>query len=323
MNGERRDDDTQELVDKLEREFGQRRDELAGWTPPPDWESPASPRQGVRRTANAPRGRPRPMTNDQRPTTHDEPRGRGGWRRRPGAPRVVYAIIAINVLMYAVTWFLTYLNGNSDRAFTLVLYALGAKEGYAIDAGQYWRFLTPIVLHGGLIHLGVNSYSLYVLGPTTERFYGSLRFLAIYLLAGFAGSLASYLRSPGLSIGASGAIFGLVGALAAFFYSARSVIGGEAAQQQIKQLIAMAAINIVIGLSVQVVDNAAHLGGLAAGAVAGYTLAPRYRVDREGAGGTPIVVRTDRPTTSWLLAGLILAGLVAIAAASVGRYGQG
>jgi rhomboid protease GluP len=235
-------------------------------------------------------------------------------------PRAVYVLLAINVVMFLLTEFLTFryqrATGVSfDDAFSQVLYLLGAKYGPAIDAGQYWRFLTPMVLHGGWIHLGFNCYALYVLGPGTERIFGTKRFLAIYLMAGFAGSIASYFHSAGLSIGASGAIFGLIGALAAFYYSVRSFIGAEASRQQVTQLVSMAAINLVIGFSIPAIDNSAHIGGLITGALAGFVLAPRFRIDDRLY--PPVVVRSDRTAVAWALAGGLLALLILLAAASV------
>lgn len=292
------------MIERFEREFGRR--------PAPE----ADDRHGV---AFDPGQEPQPPTGPVEPL-----QGRRVSLRLPlTRPRVVYVILAINVVMYAATLLLTYARQSatgesSDQAFTRVLYMLGAKYGPAIDAGQYWRLLTPIVLHGGLIHLAFNSYALYALGPEAERIYGSARFLAIYVLAGLAGSISSYIRSPGLSIGASGAIFGLIGALAAFFRIARGLIGAEASRQQVTQLISMAAINIVIGLSVAAVDNAAHVGGLIVGAVAGFALAPRYAVDDRLF--PPVLVRADRQVQGWILSAVILAALVALTTAVLGRY---
>ena len=294
MTQGREPDDMEDTLGQLRREFGER---AAGPVEPerlsPDEVSPLPPRRGVR--LSLPLGR----------------------------PRVVFVLLGINVAMYGLTMLLSAARedvgvGPFRDAYTLVLYQLGAKYGPAIDAGQYWRFLTPIVLHGGLIHLLFNSYALYALGPTTEGAYGVRRFLAIYLLAGFAGSIASYVRSPGLSIGASGAIFGLVGALGAFFYSVRSFIGAEASRRQIVELVTMAGINIFIGLSVPAVDNAAHIGGLVTGTVAGLALAPAYRIDDRLY--PPVVVRTDRPALRWMLAGGILLVLLVWTVIVLGRW---
>jgi rhomboid protease GluP len=295
---ERRDDDLRELYERMQREFGERQGEQAPPAPP---QAPAPVRQ----------------IQSPSPARLSLARGR---------PRAIYAILAINVVMYGLTLLLTQVvrtqgltsvdGYNIGDPFSAALYILGAKFGPAIDAGQYWRFLAPVVLHGGLVHLLVNSFSLYSLGPDAERLFGIWRFLLIYVLAGLAGSIASYIILwQTLSIGASGAIFGLVGALAAYFYSARALIGPEASGQQVRQMIAMAAVNIVIGFTVPAIDNAAHLGGFAAGAIAGFVLAPRYRVDDRTY--PPVLQRTDPSAMAWLGGALLLLGLLAVAAFAV------
>ena len=227
-------------------------------------------------------------------------------------PRIVYVLIGINIVMYLATMLLA---SASGVGFNQALLLLGGKFGPAIDAGEYWRFLTPIFLHGGLIHLAFNSYALYALGPESERIYGSVRFLVIYILAGLAGSIASYVRSPGLSIGASGAIFGLIGTLAAFFYTARSLLGVETSRERVNQLIGLAVVNIVLGFALPGIDNAAHVGGLIVGGIAGLAMAPRYRIDERVY--PPVVVRADRPAVGWALAAIILVVLVGIAAGAI------
>ena len=121
---------------------------------------------------------------------------------------MTWLIIAINVIV----WLLMELNGGSENSDTLI--AFGAKVNELIDQGQVWRLLTAMFLHIGIIHLAVNQYSLYAVGTLLERFMGATRFAILYVLAGLCGSLASYWFSPNaISAGASGAIFGLLGAL--------------------------------------------------------------------------------------------------------------
>jgi rhomboid protease GluP len=227
--------------------------------------------------------------------------------RLPSSPaRLVYALIAINVLMYLLTQVLASQYAN----YTAALIVLGAKWNPAIDAGQWWRLLTPMVLHGGLIHLLFNSWALYALGVDAERQFGTARFATVYLLAGLAGSIASYVFNPNVpSVGASGAIFGLIGALGAFAYTVRSLIGAEASKMQLGQIISLALINLLFGFSVPNIDNAAHIGGLIAGGIAGFALAPRYVIDRRFE--PPIVARGDQPLVGWSVAGVILVALIA------------
>lgn len=220
---------------------------------------------------------------------------------QPVAPRgpvargvqLVMVLLAINVIMYVATQILA---GSSSE--TQALYFLGAKENGAIDQGEWWRLLTPIVLHGGVIHLLFNSWALYALGPSVESGYGTPRFLAIYLLSGLAGNMASYLfNADALSVGASGAIFGLLGALAARIFVARKVLGPEATKMQFGQIGSMIVINLIFGFTAPNIDNAAHIGGLIVGGLIGFVLAPQaiaayaqWRPARAGDGVLPWVV---------------------------------
>jgi rhomboid protease GluP len=154
---------------------------------------------------------------------------------------------------------------------------LGAKIGPLMAAGQWWRFLTPVFLHASLLHISVNMYSLYAIGPAVERFFDTPRMLAIYLLSGIGGVVLSLAFSSGASVGASGAIFGLLGALAAFFYLHRSIFG-RFGMIQLRQLIFIALLNLMLGLSPGI-DNWGHVGGLVTGACLTLALGPRYAPD--------------------------------------------
>jgi rhomboid protease GluP len=187
------------------------------------------------------------------------------------APRtlVVWAITAINVAV----WLALEASGGSTTTRTLVLF--GAKVNTFIADGQYWRLLSAIFIHIGPIHLIVNSVSLFFVGRLAEVIFGHWRFLAIYLVAGVASLTFSYLLNPGLAAGASGAIFGVAGALAVFFLvnrSARPIAG----QGQLGSIVVQLAINGIFGVATQVVDNWGHLGGLIAGAVLAAYLTPRF-----------------------------------------------
>lgn len=156
-----------------------------------------------------------------------------------------------------------------------VLLALGAKQRSALAAGQLWRLVTPIFLHIGLLHFFVNMYSLYALGPAVERFFGRARMLSIYMLSGISGVVLSAALSTRASVGASGSIFGLLGALAAFLYQHRRVFGSEGGAQ-FRQLVFVALLNLAIGLSPGI-DNWGHLGGLLSGAALTWFLGPQLR----------------------------------------------
>jgi rhomboid protease GluP len=216
-------------------------------------------------------------------------------------PRVVWVLLGLNVLIYLLSCLLSQNLVNPSSA---VLELLGWKDNELIAGGEYWRLLSATFLHGNLVHIFFNGYSLYALGPEGERIYGSQRFLALYLLAGLAGSVASYAMTPGPSVGASGAIFGLIGGLAVFYYVNRQTLG-EAGRAQLQSMAAVLMINLFIGFSASgVIDNFAHLGGLAGGALAGLALAPRFSVDTRLY--PPVLVRSF-PAWGWAaVAGLFI-----------------
>jgi len=234
------------------------------------------------------------------------------WQPRPVSyplpvhrPVVTWILLAAIVIVFG----LETLAGGSTEIEVLV--RLGAKVTPLIVAGEYWRLFTSIFLHIGILHLAFNGYALVVLGPEVERIYGSLRFALIFVLSGLLGSLASYAFSYTLSAGASGAIFGLIGALAAFFLLHRERLGawGRARLGNIAILIA---INLVFGFTQQGIDNLGHIGGLIGGLGLGWALAPRYQVD--AARGS--LVDLNGPARYWpavLVAVLVLVGGTALA----------
>jgi membrane associated rhomboid family serine protease len=135
---------------------------------------------------------------------------------------------------------------------------------------EWYRLLTSVFLHGSWLHLAFNMYVLYVLGPPLERLLGHVRFLALFLIAGLGGAVASFSFSTinTVSVGASGAIFGLMGAL---------VVAGRHLRTDITQVLVLIGINVVIGFIAPGVDWRAHLGGLVTGAAVAFVFskAPR------------------------------------------------
>lgn len=117
------------------------------------------------------------------------------------------------------------MNGGSTNPYVLLYF--GAKYNPAILDGEWWRFFTPMFLHIGFLHLFMNGLSLYYLGTAVESIFGRLRFLIIYLFSGFFGTLASFIFSSHLSAGASGAIFGLFGALLYFGIEHKHTFSGR------------------------------------------------------------------------------------------------
>jgi len=140
--------------------------------------------------------------------------------------------------------------------------------------GQYWRLLSVVLVHGSILHLMFNMYALWAIGPIVELLYGPLRYLAIYVLCGVAGSAASYVTSPNPTVGASGAIFGLFGVLlvADRVHKPALTRGARSLSAQVGVLIV---INLLFGVMTPGIDNAAHIGGLLAGAWLGFALVPR------------------------------------------------
>jgi rhomboid protease GluP len=162
---------------------------------------------------------------------------------------------------------------------------LGANYGPAIREGQYWRLVTSMFLHGGLIHLALNGWALFQLGALLELLMGSPRMLLIYFASGIAGSLASATFTQQYSVGASGAIFGLLGALIAFLLRRRGALTPQG-KSILMQLVGWAAINVFFGFSTPGIDNSAHLGGCAAGLLFGFVLPePRRTLPEPGPPG--------------------------------------
>jgi membrane associated rhomboid family serine protease len=192
-------------------------------------------------------------------------------------------------LTTCVFLFLLMKSAGVDENPTGVLTAYGAKLNFLIDRGEWWRFVTPIFLHGGpsigWIHLLVNMYGLFMLGPYVEKLYGSARFTFFWVFTGVGGTLASYLtvrpdagdgalerflfRAADVpSVGASGALFGLVGVLFVFGIKFRQELPEGFKRAFGAGMLPMIAINIFIGYALPIIDNAAHLGGLFSGMLA-------------------------------------------------------
>ncbi len=188
--------------------------------------------------------------------------------------------LAINIVIWLAMMVLSALRGGgilvgSLSVSTEVLIAFGAKVNLLIAAGQFWRLITANFLHVSLLHLAFNSYALWQLGPEVERLYGPRRFWVIYLLTGVFGATASYAWGGALSAGASGAIFGLVGVLLAYFLRHRALFG-QRGRAYLSNMLFIVVINLFIGFSSPGIDNWGHIGGLVAGFLLGYGLVPQY-----------------------------------------------
>ena len=198
---------------------------------------------------------------------------RAAYRLPLHRPIVTWALLAIIIAVFIVQ---TLLGGSTEVD---VLIRMGAKFTPLIAAGEYWRLFTSMFLHIGVMHLAFNGYALFIIGTELERLVGPGRFLTIYLLSGLFGSLASYALSDSLAAGASGAIFGIIGALAAFFLVHRERLGAWG-NRRLGNIVLVLVLNLVWGFSQPGrIDNLAHVGGLLAGFALGWALAPRYELD--------------------------------------------
>lgn len=185
-------------------------------------------------------------------------------------PIATYALIAVTVLVFIAQYASQALTGYDYPVL------LGIKSNTAIDAGQYWRLFTPMLLHGNILHIGFNMYALYLLGRALERFYGHWKFLLLYILGGFTGGLASYLLTPSRSLGASTATFGLLAAYGVFAYRNKKIFGSRS-KLMVRNVLQVAVLNLVIGLSPGI-DNWAHLGGVLGGVALAWFAGPEFEV---------------------------------------------
>ncbi len=172
-------------------------------------------------------------------------------------PIITYSLIFICIFIFM----LMYLLGNgSEDSYTLLLF--GANLDVLTKSGDYYRLFTSIFLHIGILHLLCNMYSLYIIGREVENVFGKVKYLIIYLLSGIAGSILSLAFNHNtICAGASGAIFGLLGALLYFGYYYRTYLGSTLTRSIVPVII----INLLIGLFNTGIDNAAHIGGLVGG----------------------------------------------------------
>ena len=188
-------------------------------------------------------------------------------------PLTALLLAAIAAMFLVETW----AGGSTNPE---VLLALGANHPAAVlQQGEWWRLFTSMFLHGGFAHVLLNGWALYQLGALFEIAVGSFRMLIVYFVAGLAGSLASLWWTQGLSVGASGAIFGVLGAMIAFLLRRRERLT-PFARSLLSQLVVWAVINVSIGFTFPMIDNAAHLGGCAAGFLLGLLLRGREREPR-------------------------------------------
>jgi len=197
----------------------------------------------------------------------------------PTESPITYIIVGLNFLLFVVSLLATMRlsqesGGQGLNLFGgingLVLDRLGASRPLVLINGEWWRLVMAIFLHGGILHIAMNTWVLMDIGPQVEEVYGSARYLFLYVATGIAGFLASAITGH-FSVGASGALMGLIGLMLAI-----TTRRGGAYMQMIRgQLIRWVVYILVLGFVVSGIDNAAHLGGLAAGFLLGRVMADR------------------------------------------------
>jgi rhomboid protease GluP len=185
-------------------------------------------------------------------------------RRQSSSMAVTQAIVGLNVAVFVAML----LPGGQEIG------ALGANYGPATIGGEWWRLLTCVFIHGGLLHIAFNMWCLWDLGRLAESVYGHWTFAAVYLITGLAASLASLFWNPEvLSVGASGAIFGIAGALVASFYLGEFSLPRAAITGTLRSVVMFVGYNLFFGAIIAHTDNAAHIGGLLLGLLLGALIA--------------------------------------------------
>jgi len=183
---------------------------------------------------------------------------------------VTYSIIAVNIFVYLLSAFLS---GSIVNMNMQILVDMGALYGpLMVLKGEWWRLFSAMFLHGGMTHILMNMVSLYIIGRGMELYFDTKSYVGIYLFSGLIGGLASLFMHPeSVGIGASGAIFGVFGALAGFFLAHRRQIGAYT-HSFMKDFSVIIAINLLIGLSIPSIDVSAHIAGLCIGFIGGFLL---------------------------------------------------
>lgn len=185
-----------------------------------------------------------------------------------GKPIVTWVLIGLTACVYLAQNISRWQTGAD---FPMLL---GAKiSSYITYHHQYWRLITPIFLHASITHILFNMYALFTIGPSLERYYGHWDYLRFYLICGFAGNVFSHVFAPSItSVGASTALFGLIGAQAMFLYKNRRILRNY--RNALRNIGMVLVVNLLIGLTSSGIDNWGHLGGLVCGLLLAWMCGP-------------------------------------------------
>jgi len=197
-------------------------------------------------------------------------------RRQSTSMAVTQGIFGINVAVFVAMTMAVGVSVLGDPAWNGLAARLGANYGPLTMSGQWWRLLTCIFIHGGLLHIAFNMWCLWDLGRLAESLYGHWTFAAVYLITGLSaslGSLAWHFPVPVSSVGASGAIFGIAGALIASFYLGEFSLPRAAITGTLRSVVMFVGYNLFFGAAIARTDNAAHVGGLVSGLILGALIA--------------------------------------------------
>lgn len=246
--------------------------------------------------------------SDGLPPTNAEPQRQPVRVQMPDRkPVVTIILMVITAGVFAIQYLLQVTTGFD------ILFLYAGKIDMFILQGQVWRLLTPALLHGGILHLALNMYALFIIGSRLERFYGPGRFLLLYVLSAFSGNVLSFVLTDANSLGASTAIFGIFAAEGMFIYQNRKLIGATRTRQAITNLGVILMINLFYGFAPGTnIDNMGHIGGLLGGIFFAWKAGPLLKL----AGTPPFFSITDERRKSDILTAtlVVLLGFIIIAA---------
>lgn len=214
------------------------------------------------------------------------------------APYVTYALIGVTVFVYLLQL--------ASQAFLNFDFPVGmlAKSNDLIRDGQLWRLFTPALVHGGFAHIGFNMYALFIFGVGLERAFGHGRFFLLYVLGAFAGNVMSFLFTTGVSVGASTAIFGLIGAELVFLIQNRKIFSHQF-RSAIGNVIFIIFVNLFMGLAPSI-DNWGHIGGLFGGVMFASFAGPLWDVE----GTPPMLQLVDQRESRSVFTGAIVTTVI-------------